>query len=159
MITIAVDAGKTGAIAIRYEGGDVVVVKMPENRYEIQDFFKNISICIKRDGNKAVAIIEQLHAGSAAQGFKKGVKQIWSQSANYSDLMCALYNAGIKTIEVSPQKWMGKVTGTRPKEYKERKSWLHEQAKMTFPDLKAPKYAADALMLLHVSSHFIFDNK
>ncbi len=154
MITIAVDAGKTGAIAIDWGNGKVTVDKMPENRYEVIDYFDELPT-----DDDFVAIIEQLHCGSAAQGFKKGVKQIWSQAANYENLMCALYSADIKTIEVSPQKWMGKVNGTRPKEYKERKTWLHEQAKMVFPSLKSPKYAADALMLLHVSSHFLVDNK
>jgi len=56
-----------------------------------------------------------------------------------------------KTIEVSPAKWMGKLDGTRPKEYPARKAWLHEKAKRLYPALKSPKYAADSLCVLYVS--------
>jgi|11_taG_2_1085331.scaffolds.fasta_scaffold163674_1 hypothetical protein len=149
MIIIAIDPGKSGAIAIS-DNGVPSFIKMPENRYEVIDYFQEL---IKND--RCIAVVEQLHAGSQVQGFKKGVKQIWSQAANYENILCALYAADIKCIEVSPQKWMSKISGVRPKEYKQRKSWLHEQAKKLYPELKSPKYAADALCLLHVSRKFI----
>jgi len=147
MITIGIDPGKTGAIAVDFYG-KVHFDKMPENRYEIIDYFLQLS---QNGEGDIVAYIEQLHAGSVVQGPRKSAKTIWSQAANYSDIMCALYASDIKTIEVSPAKWMGKLQGTRPKEYAARKSWLHEKAKRLYPELKSPKYAADALCILHVS--------
>lgn len=151
---IAIDPGKAGAIAMQ-DYKQTSFTKMPENRYDLIDFFRDVYRDFEGD---CVAIVEQLHAGSGHRSGEKiprGAKQIWSQAANYESIMCALYAAGIKTIEVSPQKWMSKVNGTRPKKYEERKAWLHEQAKMLYPTLKAPKYAADALCLLHVSENFI----
>lgn len=148
---LAIDPGKSGAIAMQ-DYKQASFVKMPKNRYELIDFFRDVYRDFEGD---CVAIVEQLHAGSQVQGFRKGAKQIWSSAANYESIMCALYAAGIKAIEVSPQKWMSKINGTRPKEYKERKAWLHEQAKMLYPALKSPKYAADALCLLHVSGEFV----
>lgn len=147
---IAIDPGKTGAIAIN-DNGKESVFKMPENRYEIINFFKAYTFCKK----KPVCVIEQLHAGSVSQGPRKSSKTIWSQADNYATLMCALYSAGIKTIEVSPAKWMSKLPGTRPKEYKDRKSWLYQHSQRLYPTLKAPKYAADALCLLHVAGEFV----
>lgn len=149
MIYIAIDPGKTGAIAVS-DGGKVHYDKMPENMYEIQDYFNEIS-----KFQECICVIERLHKGMQAQGPKKGVKQIWSQAENYTAILCALYNAEIKTIQVTPQKWMSKVNGVRPKEYDARKAWLHEQAKGMFPELKSPKYAADAICLLSVMKEFI----
>jgi len=149
MITLGIDPGKTGAIAVNYYGQNCYFSKMPENRYEIVDFFMDM---VALEDCQVVAYVEHLHAGSVVQGPRKSAKTIWSQATNYSDIMCGLYAAGIKAIEVSPSKWMNKLQGTRPKEYAERKKWLHEKAKRLFPELKSPKYAADALCILHVSS-------
>lgn len=147
-LIFAIDPGKTGAIAFKIDDVEDFV-KMPENRYEIINYFATAFPDVPRI--KAVAVIEQLHAGSVSQGPRKSSKTIWSQADNYATLMCALYAANIKTIEVSPSKWMGKLPGTRPKEYKDRKAWLHQHAQRLYPGLKSPKYAADALCLLHVS--------
>ena len=151
MIYIAVDPGKSGAIAVS-DGGKVHYDKMPENMYEIQDYFNEIS-----KFQECICVIERLHKGMAAQGPRKGVKAIWSQAENYTAILCALYNAEIKTIQVTPQNWMGKMNGQRPKEYGERKSWLHEHAKGLYPELKSPKYAADALCILSLMNHYIMD--
>ena len=122
---------------------------MPENRYEVMNYFLNAYNDVP--AIKKVAIIEQLHAGSVVQGPRKSAKTIWSQAGNYETLLCALYAAGIRTVEASPAKWMGLISGTRPKDYAARKKWLHEKAQRLYPTLKAPKYAADALCLLSVS--------
>ena len=143
MIIFAIDPGKTGAIA-KLENGVASFHKMPDNRYEIVNLF------MEYKGKKCKAYIEHLHAGVQAQGARKGVKQIWSQAANYEQLMTALYVAEIPTFEISASKWMSKLPGTRPKEYKERKAWLYEKALKFYPDIKPPKYAADAFCLLHV---------
>ena len=148
MIILGIDPGKTGAIAVSYYGKSVYFSKMPENRYEIIDFFTNLTAL---EDCQVIAHVEQLHAGSVSQGPRKSSKTIWSQATNYSDIMCGLYCAGIRAVEVSPAKWMNKLQGTRPKDYAERKSWLHEKAKRLYPELKSPKYAADALCILHVS--------
>lgn len=149
MNILAIDPGVNGGIALVIDG-ITTVHKMPDSIYDIQDFFMDDPTY---DSN--ICVIEQIHKGSAAQGPRKGVKQIWSQAQNYTALMCALYNANIKTIEVSPAKWMSKLPGTRPKEYKDRKKWLKEHAQRLFPEIKVTLWNADALCLMHVSKEFI----
>ena len=148
MIKIAIDPGATGAIAIQ-TGNDITVHKMPPSRIEVMDFLYDLS-----SGEDCIAIVEHLDAGSQAQGPKKGVKQIWGIAVNFELIMCALYAARIRTVLVKPAKWMDKVPGKRPKEYKDRKNWLYAHAKTTYPDVKFPKYAGDAVALLSVMKEF-----
>ncbi len=151
-IIFAIDPGKMGAIAVQ-DGDNISFIKMPENMYEVMNFFLNAYPEIQ--AIEKVCIIEQLHAGSVSQGPRKSSKVIWSQASNYANLKCALYAAGIRTEEVSPAKWMDKLVGVRPKDYAARKKWLHEKAQRLYPTLKSPKYAADALCLLHVAKELL----
>jgi hypothetical protein len=162
---IAIDPGVSGGIAIKDKDNHTVKVhKMPDTIYDLMNNFMIgtydggyiNSDFVKGYGHlDFVCVIEQLNAGSQAQGFRKGVKSIWKQSENYTALLCALYSGNIKTIEVAPSKWMSKLSGKRPKDYRERKKWLKQHAQRLYPEQNVTLWNADALCLLHVSKEFI----
>ena len=143
---IAIDPGQSGGIATLDVFNKVQAHKMPDTVQGIQDFFK----ALDKDLDVIQCYIEQLHAGSVAQGPRKSAKTIWSQASNYSALICGLYNSYIPVNEISPVKWMSLIKGhgQRPKDYPERKKWLKSYAVKRFPALKVTNYTADALALL-----------
>jgi len=148
---VAIDPGKSaGGIALKDEAGAVTAYKMPETVQEIQDFFTDL------DKTKdCQCVIEQLHAGSVVQGPRKSAKTIWSQSSNYTALMCGLYNANIPVLEASPVKWMKFIPGTRPRDYALRKKFFKAYAIKRFPAIKVTNWAADALCIMDISNNII----
>ncbi len=164
-LIITIDPGKSGAIVMSL-GDTVKVLKMPDTIYSINDLFSHTCDYFTSedhlyngfstfDFDREICLIEQIRPMHNPKGAKKGVKQTWSQAENYTALLMALYANSIKTIEVPASKWMAKLPGSRPKEYKERKAWLKQHAQRLYPQQKVTLWNADALCLHHVSGEFI----
>ena len=139
MIVIGIDPGKSGAIAVWDEGIDKAI-KCPDSPEKMANIFSSI---ITND--KIVAYIEQVHAfptDARSSAFKFG--------KNYGEWLGVLGTLRIKTVHVTPQKWMKhykeKFNMALPKDKQQRKRKLKEIA-ARYTDKKVTLYNADAILI------------
>ena len=145
MIVIGIDPGKSGAIAVWDEGIDKAI-KCPDSPEKMASIFGSIMTNSWIDGDgKIVAYIEQVHAfptDARSSAFKFG--------RNYGEWLGVLGALRIKTVFVTPQKWMKhykeKFKMTLPKDKQQRKRKLKEIA-ARYTDKKVTLYNADAILI------------
>jgi hypothetical protein len=137
MRIIAIDPGKTGAIAeyLPYrKEGKIWVQDMPKNGKEIADV-------IHCDG---IAYIEHIQA---RENDKLHVSSAMKLMKNYGTCLGACYAYDMHVKIVTPAVWMSGFVQAGL-DYSKRKTELHKVAKKFFPGLKIKKTQADALCLL-----------
>ena len=145
MTVIGIDPGKSGAIAVWDEGIDKAI-KCPDSPEKMANIFNSIMTNSWIDGDgKIVAYIEQVHAfptDGRSSAFKFG--------KNYGEWLGVLGALRIKTIYVTPQKWMKhykeKFNMALPKDKQQRKRKLKEIA-AKYTDKKVTLYNADAILI------------
>ena len=145
MIVVGIDPGKSGAIAVWDEGIDKAI-KCPDSPEKMANIFNSIMTNSWIDGDgKIVAYIEQVHAfptDGRSSAFKFG--------KNYGEWLGVLGALRIKTIYVTPQKWMKhykeKFNMALPKDKQQRKRKLKEIA-AKYTDKKVTLYNADAILI------------
>ena len=145
MIVVGIDPGKSGAIAVWDEGIDKAI-KCPDIPEKMANIFNSIMTNSWIDGDgKIVAYIEQVHAfptDGRSSAFKFG--------KNYGEWLGVLGALRIKTIYVTPQKWMKhykeKFNMALPKDKQQRKRKLKEIA-AKYTDKKVTLYNADAILI------------
>ncbi len=138
---IAIDPGKSGAIAIS-QGGKTWTHNCPGTQREIWDLLDELAAYCKIEEVKA--IIEKVHSMPG-----QGVKSVWTFSANYASWQMALIACDIPFEEVSPQSWMKKLGGL-PSDKKARKNAIKDKMQKLYPKLKVTLSNSDALALLSV---------
>lgn len=112
MTYIGIDPGKTGSISV-LEDGVISIVNIPKTIAEMTDVFD--AIIAGRNINHIYAVIEKVHSLP-----KQGVASCFTFGQSFGWLQAMLAAHHIKTIEVSPQKWM-KLVGALPKDKHARK--------------------------------------
>ena len=139
MIVIGIDPGKSGALAV-WDGGIDKAIKCPDSPEKMANIFSSIM-----NNNKIVAYIEQVHAfptDARSSAFKFG--------KNYGEWIGVLGTLKIRTIYVTPQKWMKyykeKLKIELPKDKQQRKRKLKEIA-ANYTDKKITLYNADAILI------------
>jgi hypothetical protein len=145
MIIIGIDPGKSGAVAVWNEGIDKVI-KCPSDAEKMANIFSTLKTDSWVDGDgKIVAYIEQVHAfptDARSSAFKFG--------KNYGEWIGVLGTLKIRTIYVTPQKWMKyykeKLKIELPKDKQQRKRKLKEIA-ANYTDKKITLYNADAILI------------
>lgn len=142
MLKIAIDPGKTGAIAYSWfpETGMVHTEDCPSTQKEIFETLKSLL----DNGREAKAVIEKVHSMPG-----QGVKSVWTFACNYASWQMALIALNIPFTEVSPQSWMKRL-GELPKDKKARKLAIKDRMQKLYPNLKVTLKNADALALLSV---------
>jgi len=135
MITIGIEHGKNGGIAVIDELGHAYADKMPET---LQDLFELLnSYSVGCDGN-CRAYLEQVHSSP-----QMGVKSAFTFGNGFGHLEMALTAAGIPFERVRPQVWqkaMGCMT-------KGDKNVSKRKAQELFPQLKCTHATSDALLI------------
>tara|TARA_R110002050_G_scaffold32070_1_gene82585 strand:- start:233 stop:712 length:480 start_codon:yes stop_codon:yes gene_type:complete len=130
-IIIGIDPGRSGAISVRYNEELIINTKCPQTVEEMGQVVNGIFL--NGESKIAVAYIEQVHAfptDARSSAFKFG--------QNYGEWLGILSALEIRTVLVSPQRWMkyfGEQTkeGRLPKDKKDRKNKLKEIAKEYLP--------------------------
>jgi Holliday junction resolvasome RuvABC endonuclease subunit len=135
MITIGIDPGKNGGIAVIDQKGDAYADKMPET---LQDLFELLnSYSMGYDGN-CRAYIEQVHSSP-----QMGVKSAFTFGNGFGHLEMALTACGIPFERIRPQAWQ-KALGCMTKG---DKNVSKRRAQELFPTLKITHSTADALLI------------
>ena len=143
MISIGIDVGKSGGVAIidsiKTENAPITAVKCPET---VADMSKLIT-WHKWDCRDLLCVIEKVHSMP-----KQGVKSMFTFGKNFGQWLGILAAFEIPYIEVTPQKWM-KYYGAMPKNKKERKTHLKHLAQSLYPSINVTLYTADAILMAH----------
>lgn len=135
MITIGIDPGKNGGIAVIDELGHAYADKMPET---ITDMFEHFdSLNVSHTGDRR-AYIEQVHSSP-----QMGVKSAFTFGNGFGHLEMALTACGIPFERIRPQAWQ-KALGCMTKG---DKNVSKRRAQELFPSLKITHSTADALLI------------
>ena len=135
MITIGIDPGKNGGIAVIDEKGDADADKMPETLQDLYELLNSFSVGY--DGN-CRAYIEQVHSSP-----QMGVKSAFTFGNGFGHLEMALTACGIPFERIRPQAWQ-KALGCMTKG---DKNVSKRRAQELFPTLKIIHSTADALLI------------
>lgn len=142
---IGIDPGSIGGIAVLQEDGSVVCVrKMPDTPQDILDFLRQYG-GTELFGSSVVCYMEKVGTGMPGQSSKATA----TFARHCGHLEMALLALGIRTNEVTPQKWikayqLGKSSDCSKTEWKNR---LKALAQQLFPREKVTLAVADALLL------------
>ena len=146
MISIGIDVGKSGGIAIIdsiSEDSPLKAFKCPETVHDMAGLIQ----WSKWDCRKTMCVIEKVHSMP-----KQGVKSMFTFGMNFGQWLGILSAFEIPYIEVTPQKWM-KYYGAMPKDKKARKTHLKHIAQSLYPSDKVTLYTADAILMAHYCRH------
>ena len=142
---IGIDPGSSGGIAVLSDDGSVVSVrKMPDTPQDILDFIRGYGGA-ELFGSGVVCYMEKVGFGMPGQSSKATA----TFARHCGHLEMALLALGIRTNEVTPNKWMkayqlGKSSDCSKTEWKNR---LKAQAQQLFPREKVTLAVADALLI------------
>ena len=134
---ITIDPGKSGGIAWTLND-EVFCKKMPDTIKDIDDFFKDL----KESGISEV-VMEKVGNHVLGNSASSSVKF----ARHCGQLEGVLISNGFSLTEVTPQKWMKKLS-VLPKDKKDRKNKIKEITQMKFPHLKVTLALSDALGIL-----------
>lgn len=144
-LVIGIDPGLSGGISVLDMDGSVVEIrKMPDTPQDILE-------CLRRYsgstffGNDVVCYIEKVGLGMPGQSSKATA----TFARHNGHLEMALLSLGIKTNDVTPNKWekyyqLGKSTGCSKTEWKNK---LKAKAQQLFPKEKVTLAVSDSLLI------------
>lgn len=144
---VAIDAGKSGAIAIKHPEA-TVITPMPGTDMEICEFIASLHL---KHRDIEVWLEEPSKGGWSVQS-KASV-------ATYYFGVGLLYGAcvaqGFTIHRVDPKRWQKAIgyyaTGKEKMTYAQRKSWLYARARELMPTLDITKDNADAALILYAA--------
>lgn len=150
MLTIAIDPGASGGIAVHYSATDAILLfKMPETPRDIFDFMDGLyaihapSIC---------AVVESIQSGVFGAKSDKEVRMKMGMTAklqkSYNHIEAFLIALGIPFESVPAKKWQAHY-GAMPKEYAKRKRHIKDLMQRKHPNIKVILDTADALGILN----------
>ena len=139
MITIAIDPGKSGAIAYQFQDKNTESYYCPDTIKDIVDLLEFLTAEFD-----CIAILEKVHSFPG-----QGVVSTWKFAENYATWKTALTATKIPFKLVAPQLWQ-KTIGNMPKDKKDRKNYIKAYAQRLYPDIKVTLKNADALAMLSI---------
>tara|TARA_R100000664_G_scaffold8968_1_gene14780 strand:- start:7555 stop:8007 length:453 start_codon:yes stop_codon:yes gene_type:complete len=140
MITIGIDPGKSGGIAIIKEEG-IIAKSTPKEATGMARILRNVQNEAHIDSENINIFIENVHAfptDSRSGAFKFGT--------NFGLWLGILGAYNLDYERVSPRKWMSDFAPL-PKIKKERKTMLKQIAQDMFPDIKVTYKVSDAILI------------
>lgn len=149
---IGIDPGLSGGIVCLGAGGGVVEVrKMPSTPYDILECLRRFSPSGGLFGGSCVCYLEKVGTGLPGQSSKATA----TFARHNGHLEMALLSLGIKTVEVTPQKWqkhyqLGRSADFSKAEWKNR---LKSCAQQLFPRERVTLAVADALLIAEYGRH------
>ena len=142
---ICVDPGQSGAIAILYPDGKVLVEDMPGTMADIWVLFDNLAFNYPLPMSAVIEQVGQYVPGNSGPGAVKFARHC-------GHLEMALYAAHIPTTMVLPNTWMRGIGCPKFKEKKDRKNWIKDFVQRRFPTIKVTLKNADVLGMLVYST-------
>lgn len=142
---IGIDPGSKGGIAVLDMDGNVMFVgKMPETQQDILDCLRKFS-GTELFGSEAVCYLEKV--GTGMPGQSSSATATFARHCGHLEM--ALLALGIKTNDVTPNKWeksyqLGKSSDCSKTEWKNK---LKAKAQQLFPKEKVTLAVCDALLL------------
>lgn len=146
MLLIAIDPGASGALACSHDGGNPVIIKMPETPKDILDLLSGLSV-MDKDVHVTLEDISHGVFVKDAQDARLKMTAMSKLHRHCGHLEGFLIALGIPFDSVSPQKWM-KSHGVMPKDYAKRKRHIKDLMQRKWPTLKVTLWASDALGIL-----------
>lgn len=143
---IGIDPGLSGGIACLAPDGRVMEVrKMPSTPYDILECLRRFSLSDCLFGGGCVCYLEKVGTGLPGQSSKATA----TFARHNGHLEMALLSLGIKTVEVTPQKWQKHYQLGRSADYSktEWKNRLKSCAQQLFPRERVTLAVADALLI------------
>lgn len=138
---IGIDPGSAGGIAV-LNGSHIETYNMPETFPDIYNLLASL-----KDGDDTIAILEDVGHGMPGQSSK--ATAVFARHNGHLEM--ALYALGIRTVKVTPQKWMKHYSNSLGKskdhEKREWKNKLKGLAQQMFPSVKVTLKNADAILI------------
>lgn len=138
-ITIGIDPGKSGGIAILYPTGDVVAEKWTSED-EMVDILEEVAR--RWDCAQVTAYLELVHAMPG-----QGVTSMFSFGKNFGFWIGAVTALRIPLRLVRPQEWQKGVAGRQGLKGTPLKRVLKAEAARRFPQVRVTNMTADALLI------------
>lgn len=152
-VTVAIDPGRSGGIAVRWPDGRVTAWTMPDTDADTLVTLREIIATARREGWQASAVVEKV--GGYVGGKGQPGSAMFTFGESFGFLCGCLMALGIPLRLVRPQQWqaalqLGKSTGHASKAAWKRH--LRAEAARRFPQLRPTLATADALLLLDAAA-------
>ena len=139
---IAIDPGAHGGIAWRFEGEPVDAIRMPSGMTDIHSKLQEIA-SVQRVTRVLIEKTGTYRKGNTGPGAVKFARHC-------GHLEALVYGMCLSCRQIAPNQWMKSFLGAVPKDKRERKLKIKEQAQLLYPHLAVTLLTADALGLLTV---------
>jgi len=143
-VTIGIDPGLGGGIAVNYATDKVYTFNMPQDVDDLRDLAERITY---PDSSNTVYIEDvPPFAGKQLPGAR--MFRLGENCGVIRGIFSGLY---IKTVLVRPQEWQGAL-GLKKEKGMEQSAWkreLKQAAQELYPDIKVTLKTADALLIMH----------
>jgi hypothetical protein len=137
---IGIDPGANGGFATRTEKGEILVDKMPGTCLDIYD------LILQRTGESDQTLCAIENVGGYRPGNSGPAACKFARHCGHLDM--GLLAAGVPHVKVAPSSWMRFISGTVPKDKKERKNAIKAEMQRRYPSIKVTLWNADALGLM-----------
>lgn len=144
MITLAIDPGANGGLALRTPEGTVAAEKMPDGLVALNDRIRRLHI----DEGIAEAIVENVGGYRPGNSAPAAVK--FARHCGHIDAILVALSIPVRLV--APKTWQKRL-GALPKDKAERKAEIARQMRARYPHLRVTLATADALAILTTQAH------
>jgi len=157
ILLVAIDAGKSGAIATHFKG-ETKLFPMPPTEIEIAEFIASIARMVE-EGDIIVEVwIETPSKGGWGVKSKASIATFY-QGVGF--LLGACIAQGFAVHRVDPKDWQRavgySVAKDKKRTYEQRKTELYARARELMPKLPITKANADAALILYAAQRNLID--
>lgn len=143
-LILAVDPGKTGAIAAVFPDGTIRTANFCTEKDSADTINKwVVSALLDHGVTKTVAYVESIHSSP-----QQGPSQAFAFGENFGVWKGIFANTTVETHLVKPQEWQRMIPGRGGAEGPKLKRILKAHAQRLFPNIKVTLVNADALLIL-----------
>ncbi len=148
-LTLTIDPGRSGGIAVQYPDGRTVAWPMPDTDADTLDLLREITTNARHENWPVQALVEKV--GGYVGGKGQPGSAMFTFGAGYGFTIGILMALEVPLVLVRPQQWQAALQLGNSRTHTSKPAWkrhLRAEAARRYPHLKPTLSTADALLML-----------